>query len=80
MKDKKLYEIIKAICKVWRASGIIEYDDFTFLKRKTFCIDEIHLITLLEKQIDMFNEFCPEHYIISKYDDAEFEKVGELWL
>lgn len=80
MKDRKLYEIIKCTCKVWRAGGIIEFDDFMFLKRKELGFDEIHLVTLLEKQIDLFNDFCPDDCIIVKYDMPKFEKVGALWL
>lgn len=77
MKDKKLYEIIKATCKVWRAGGIIEYDEFVFCILK---FERRNLEEQLENQIDMFNCYCPDDYMISKYDDAKFEKVGELWL
>ena len=77
MKDKKLYQIIKAKCIVSRKCGIKEMETFSFL---------VNIYTksayniLLSKEIDFYNEFCPEDYVILNFINEEFEKVGEIWL
>lgn len=87
MKDKKKYGIFKATCTVSRLGGIKEKDEFALLYDWTtmlvlsvnsFLTDDLN--KLLQKQIDFFNEFCPNDWQIIKYEDAEFEQVGEIWL
>ena len=84
MKDKKRYEIIHANCIVYRKSGIVEKETFSFLYDKDFDIDiakvNIYNGDKLQNVIDFYNKFCPDDFYILKFRDAEFEKVGEIWL
>ena len=84
---KKLYQIIKAKCIVSRKGGIKEMETFSFLYDLsyilTFHIDTLlkdDYLILLKKQIDFYNEFCPEDYVILNFENEEFEQVGEIWL
>lgn len=79
MKDKKLYKIIKANCIVSRKCGIKELETFSFLANIDICIKQAYNF-LLSKQIDFYNKFCPEDYEITKFENENFEKVGEIWL
>lgn len=79
MKDKKLYKIIKADCIVSRKCGIKEPETFSFLANAYIYTKKVYNI-LLSKQIDLYNEFCPEDYVITKFENESFEKVGEIWL
>lgn len=82
MKDKKRYEIIYATCIVSRKGGIKEQKTFSFLYDITQLIDfdlELCYDTKLKNAIEYYNEFCPEDFIIIKYEFAKFEKVGEIW-
>ena len=76
---KKLYHIYKTETLVSRKCGLKEFEEFSFLVTDTF-IDV--LVLQLQKQIEMFNNFCPDDYEIVKYDEETtiFEKVGEIWL
>lgn len=79
MKDKKLYCIIHASCIVSRHSGIKELDTFSFLLSPNMYT--LHQMKKeLKSSIDFYNEFCPEDFVISNFENAEFEKVGEIWL
>ena len=84
MKNKKHYEIIYAICLVYRKSGIVEIETFSFLYDKYYDIHiattTIHLRDKLQNAIDFYNKFCPEDYVITKFENESFEKVGEIWL
>ena len=85
--NKKKYAIIKATCIVTRKDGIITNETFSFLYDQSFIL-EFNIDTLskgdyfnlLKKQIDLYNEFCPEDYVILNFKNEEFEKVGEIWL
>ena len=76
---KKLYQIIKAKCIVSRICGIKEMETFSFLADAYVYTKQAYKI-LLSKQIDFYNEFCPEDYDITKFEDESFETVGEIWL
>lgn len=76
---KKLYQIIKANCIVSRKCGIKETDTFSFLADAYIYTKQTYNI-LLSKQIDFYNEFCPEDYEITKFENESFETVGEIWL
>ena len=76
---KKLYQIIKAKCIVSRKGGIKEMETFSFLASEYIYAKTTYNI-LLSKQIDFYNEFCPEDYIITKFENESFETVGEIWL
>ena len=76
---KKLYQIIKANCIVSRKCGIKEPDTFSFLADAYIYTKQSYNI-LLSKQIDFYNEFCPEDYEITKFENESFETVGEIWL
>ena len=76
---KKLYQIIKAKCIVSHKCGIKEMETFSFLANAYIYAKTAYKI-LLSKQIDFYNDFCPEDYIITKFENEEFEQVGELWL
>ena len=77
---KKLYQIIKAKCIVSRKGGIKEMETFSFLVNAEIRIYANIYKILLSKQIDFYNEFCPEDYIITKSENESFEQVGEIWL
>lgn len=77
MKNKNLYQIIKAKCIVSRKGGIKEMETFSFLANTE---NILNANILLSKQIDFYNEFCPEDYVITKFENESFEKVGEIWL
>ena len=85
--NKKKYAIIKATCIVSRKDGIKTNETFSFLYDLTYLL-RFHIDTLskvdynilLKKQIDFYNEFCPEDYIITKFENESFETVGEIWL
>ena len=85
--NKKKYAIIKATCIVSRKDGIKTNETFSFLYDLTYILT-FHIDTLLKddylnmlkKQIDFYNEFCPEDYIITKFENESFETVGEIWL
>lgn len=74
---KKLYQIIKADCIVSRKGGIKEMETFSFLANTE---NILNANILLSKQIDIYNEFCPEDYVITKFGNGSFETVGEIWL
>ena len=77
---KKLYQIIKAKCIVSRKGGIKEMETFSFLVNTEIRIyANIYKISL-SNQIDFYNEFCPEDYIITKFENESFETLGEIWL
>ena len=76
---KKLYQIIKAKCIVSHKCGIKEMETFSFLANAYIYTKTAYNI-LLSKQIDFYNEFCPEDYIITKFENESFETVGEIWL
>ena len=76
---KKLYQIIKVNCIVSRKCGIKELDTFSFLADAYIYTKQSYNI-LLSKQIDFYNEFCPEDYEITKFENESFETVGEIWL
>ena len=76
---KKLYQIIKVNCIVSRKCGIKELDTFSFLANEYIYPKQAFNI-LLSKQIDLYNEFCPEDYTITKFENESFETVGEIWL
>lgn len=76
-ENKKLYQIIKAKCIVSRKCGIKEMETFSFLANTEFIFD---INILLSKQIDFYNEFCPEDYVITKFENESFETVGEICL
>ena len=76
---KKLYQIIKVNCIVSRKCGIKENDTFSFLADAYIYTKQSYNI-LLSKQIDFYNEFCPEDYEITKFENESFETVGEIWL
>lgn len=84
MKDKKLYEIIKASGIITRNNEITEEETFTFLIEKDLNNYDIELKShcMLTRQIDFYNMFCISDYIITKYniEDFEIERVGEIWL
>lgn len=85
MKNKKLYQIVKAKCIVSRNGGIKEIEEFSFLFNDKDChrlvVNVYNLLKVcLQKQIDFYNAFCPEDYVISKFENEKFEQVGELWL
>lgn len=79
MKDKKRYEIITADCIVSHKCGIKEHETFSFLSYVDIYTKTAYKI-LLSNQIDFYNEFCPEDYEITKFENENFEKVGEIWL
>ena len=74
---KKLYKIIKADCIVSRKGGIKEMETFSFLANTE---NILNANILLSKQIDFYNELCPEDYVITKFENESFETVGEIWL
>ena len=76
---KKLYQIIKAKCIVSRKCGIKEMETFSFLVDAYVYTKQAYKI-LLSNQIDFYNEFCPEDYDITKFEDESFETVGEICL
>ena len=85
--NKKKYAIIKATCIVSRKDGIKTNETFSFLYDWTYILtfhidtllkDDYHI--LLKQQIDFYNEFCPEDYVILNFENEEFEQVGEIWL
>ena len=81
--NKKEYAIIKATCIVTRKDGIKTNETFSFLYDWSFNIDTLlkdDYLNLLKKQIDFYNEFCPEDYVILNFENEEFEQVGEIWL
>lgn len=83
--NKTQYSIINSYCIVYRKGGIREYDNFSFLVDKTYFINSKSasydiLEQKLKSQIDFYNQFCPEDDKIIKFEDANFEKTGELWL
>lgn len=85
MKNKKLYQIIKVKCIVSRKCGIKEMETFSFLVNTEMILysnfyKENSYKILLSKQIDFYNEFCPEDYDITKFENEKFEQVGEIWL
>ena len=77
---KKLYQIIKAKCIVSRKGDIKQMETFSFLVNTKIRIYANIYKILLSKQIDFYNEFCPEDYIITKFENESFETVGEIWL
>ena len=84
MKDKKKYAIIKATCIASRKDGLKTNETFSFLYDCSYFNFDTLLkddyISMLKKQIDFYNEFCPEDYVITKFEDADFQWVGEIWL
>lgn len=83
MKDKK-YTIVKAKCIVSRKCGLKEIDEFSFLVSFGVfqkCANVYNALKYcLQKQINMYNEFCFDEYTIVKFENADFKQVGELWL
>lgn len=84
MKDRKLYDVVNASGIIARKNGIIETETFTFLIERDFYNYDIELKShcMLKRQIDFYNLFCPDDYVIinQKIEDFNFKKVGELWL
>ena len=79
--SKKKYAIIKATCIVSRKDGIKTNETFSFLANAyIYLYSKSAYNILLSKQIDFYNEFCPEDYIITKFENESFETVGEIWL
>ena len=78
-ENKKLYQIIKAKCIVSRKCGIKEIETFSFLVDAYVYTKKSYYI-LLSKQIDFYNDFCPEDYKITKVENESFETVCEIWL
>ena len=85
--NKKKYAIIKATCNVTRKYGIITNETFSFLYDWSFILTfniytslKGDYLNLLKKQIDFYNELCPEDYVILNFENEEFEQVGEIWL
>ena len=87
MKNKKLYQIIKADCIVIRKGGIKEIETFSFIYDINFYLHKTVGISisgiykeLLDKQIQFYNEYCPDDFVIKKYEVNEFIVGGEIWL
>lgn len=83
MKKKK-YVIFNVSTIVKRECGIKEPVTFGFLvEYVNIEISNNQIFAQLNKQIEMYNEFCPEEYKIACYfelERMEIEKVGEIWL
>ena len=76
---KKRYSIYHVNAIVSRNCGIKEQDSFSFLIGNMFDVST-QIVKEFEKQIKLYNEFCPNDYFICKYENLEIEKVGEFWL
>ena len=81
---KKRYSLYHVTTIVKRECGIKEQETFAFIINIELGENaDKKIFAEMNKQIEMYNEFCPDDMKIAGYfelEKMEIERVGEIWL